>query len=207
MFSITIISSLLSFAYSDVNTPNIYGVLPLQEAASKGDEDDCHRLINLGAKVGGRDNRDKTALHVAAYYGHTSVCELLSDNGVPIDALDVDGESALHHAAAGGYGDICRLMRARGANIYLSSRYSGTPLDVARRRNEDGSHADVIECLLQDSNYAKNKRNVFAPTRHPDDCGSHNGAQCQATASSVVWKIGDTAWSNFKAPNAKCESV
>ena len=44
---------------------------PLHSAAEKGDDDQLKALLAAGAKLGARDDRQQTALHVAASFGHT----------------------------------------------------------------------------------------------------------------------------------------
>ena len=89
----------------------------LHDFAERGDLDGVRRLLDSGVPVDALDERDETALHGAAAFGHTEVLRVLLERGAAVDQTD---------------GDQFRtaLMAAAGAEVLRRSR--GTPR--ARRR-------------------------------------------------------------------------
>ena len=104
----------------------------LFEAISKGNVDECERLIQAGASVNTTTTWfDGTPLHWAAWHGHVDVCRLLVNNGTNVNATDNDGWTPLHHAALNDHVDVCRLLIERGANVNATNWIDWTPLHPA----------------------------------------------------------------------------
>ena len=59
-------------------------------------------------------NKNKTALHVAARYGHQALCDhLISNYELDPKACDNNGSNVLHVAASGGHQALCDHLISR----------------------------------------------------------------------------------------------
>ncbi|CAH2005473.1 unnamed protein product [Acanthoscelides obtectus] len=92
----------------------------LRHAAFAGDAATCRRLL-AGAQCVrfSRDQRGRSALHLAAAAGRATVVRLLLAVAAPgeADAPDGDGCAPLQTAAADGHEEVVRLLLARGADV------------------------------------------------------------------------------------------
>ena len=70
----------------------------LCEAAGRGRLSYVEDLLDMGADVDARDERNVTALHYAVFYRHTAVVDVLCERGADVDAA-VCGTTALHLTA------------------------------------------------------------------------------------------------------------
>ena len=87
----------------------------LIRSAKDGRLDEVRDILDLGASVNARDNRDWTALMWAAWRGHVSVGTLLLDRGAGIGLKKDDGKTALDLAKDQGHRGMVKLLRSRGA--------------------------------------------------------------------------------------------
>ena len=70
----------------------------LHQACSKGDIDEVHRLLDLGAKVNDViTGRSKTALFCAAANGHADICILLIARGAKVKNVENNEYCPLSH--------------------------------------------------------------------------------------------------------------
>lgn len=75
----------------------------LHEAARNGDIERLKSLLDNGADVNAKDEKNGAApLHYAAGHGHARAVKLLLDKGAEVNARDNTGSTPLHWAAAGG---------------------------------------------------------------------------------------------------------
>ena len=58
-------------------------------------------LLGHGLGVHGRDEDEKTPLHVASYYGQVNVAEILLDLGAQVNTTDILGHTPLHQVTLG----------------------------------------------------------------------------------------------------------
>lgn len=72
-------------------------------------------LVSAGADLSVKDDRGRTVLHWAAFWGYTDVAELLLSKGADVNARTVYGETPLHLAARAGQTDMVELLRKHGA--------------------------------------------------------------------------------------------
>jgi ankyrin repeat protein len=68
-------------------------------------------------------NRQKTALHGAAIYGHVSTVQLLLEKGASIEARECSDRTALYFAAKNGHEVTVRLLLDKGADTESKSDY------------------------------------------------------------------------------------
>ena len=85
---------------------------------------------------------DRTALHLAADYGHVEVVETLLSQGADIDAENDMNYTALHIAVEGDHKDIVRILLENGADS-LPNRFGETPLEMAVEKG----HTEMVEIL------------------------------------------------------------
>lgn len=99
----------------------------LRQAAARGDLATCRRLLTAASAPGGvtrcvrfsRDDRGRSALHLAAATGHAAVVRLLLAHAAPgeVDSVDGGGCAALQRAAADGRDEVVHLLLAHGADV------------------------------------------------------------------------------------------
>uniref|UniRef100_A0A7S0QQ62 NAD(+)--protein-arginine ADP-ribosyltransferase n=1 Tax=Cryptomonas curvata TaxID=233186 RepID=A0A7S0QQ62_9CRYP len=120
---------------------------PILKAAADGaNKEDVYFLLCAGAsteEVRFADN--KTALHLAAEFGHTDIVQLLLIHRANMEAKDSHGSTALFCSAKRGHLDIVKVLVASGALIDTTA-FQGvlaTPLWIAAQEG----HTTVIELL------------------------------------------------------------
>jgi uncharacterized protein len=90
------------------------------EAARLGDFDGVKFYLEEGANIETRDNRGRTAMHIAAEKGMTMTLEVLIEEGGQLNTVDHAKETPLMLAAKlqGGY-DAVAMLISNGADITL----------------------------------------------------------------------------------------
>lgn len=117
----------------------------LHRAVTAGDARLAGRLIDLGAEIDARRERDgATPLMVAASRGDVALVNLLLERGAEADALDKEGESALLEAARKGHRQVVRALLASGASADVNDRFGLTSLMMAARSGD----VEMIRDLL-----------------------------------------------------------
>ncbi|XP_076589711.1 glutaminase liver isoform, mitochondrial [Chaetodon auriga] len=77
---------------------------------------------------------------LAAFRGDVQTLRRYFLSGVDVNAVDYDGRSALHVAAAEGHTEVIRfLLQNAGANGALQDRWGSSPLQEARRHNQEAA--------------------------------------------------------------------
>lgn len=138
----------------------------LLEASVGGDDMDVEILLGEGAEVDWVGSEGKTALHLAAQYGHKRVVKILLDHGADIEAhcepfgtplmiLHRAGNTPLHWAAAGDdtggrQESVARLLLECGAKANARSLRFRTPLQAAIMSTRTGNDATATIRLLLD---------------------------------------------------------
>lgn len=104
-------------------------------AAVAGNVEVVQLFVEAGMPVDTND-RGRTALYIAASWGHLEVVEYLVGQGADVDRF------ALHVAALEGKLEVVQYLIEQGADAW--AKYDGaTPLDMAKA----GSHTDVVAYL------------------------------------------------------------
>ena len=70
----------------------------------------CALLLDYGADIDAVDNRNETALYVAAQKGHQDTVKLLHERGADLNIEDNKGRSAFSAACLSGYLDVCNYL-------------------------------------------------------------------------------------------------
>ena len=92
-------------------------------------------LIEKGAAVNAQGLADETALHLAIRDGMLELARVLLENGADPTIANDRGETALHYAVDWDQPDIIKALLAEGADVTLENRNGQTPLDIARTKD------------------------------------------------------------------------
>ncbi len=123
----------------------------LMLAAQYGFIDGVEETIRNGALLTLRDEKDRTALHLAARFGRQNIVALLLQRGVAVDIRRNyslfwgTGITPLHEAVHGGHDTVVALLIAQGASINAKTEKGMTPLLIAVKRK----WADIARILLE----------------------------------------------------------
>jgi ankyrin repeat protein len=168
-----IVKILLEYG-ANVNLCNYKGKTALIIAARRGHTDTIMMLVEAGADVNllhkdilsisfemnqmksteifPRENANitidgggRTALHVAAGYGHQDIVKMLLGFGADINLHTKNGDTALHHAAYRRQQKIVELLLGAGANVNIPGRKGQTVLFTAILNND----IDIVKILLR----------------------------------------------------------
>jgi glutaminase len=88
------------------NLENIY----LLYQAKKGDMKEIRRSVAIGRSVNFRDYDSRTALHLAAAYGHFKVVKYLVNHGAVVTIKDRFGNTPIDEAKNNGYEEIHEFL-------------------------------------------------------------------------------------------------
>jgi ankyrin repeat protein len=117
-------------------------------------------LIEAGAAIEARNDRQFTPLHIAASHGHNQVCRMLIAAEAAIEARDDLQFTPLHLAAMNGHESICILLTFEGADLTARTFDNRTPANVAllkghtslavHLRNGNGTHMSGADTNARD---------------------------------------------------------
>ncbi|XP_009869399.1 PREDICTED: ankyrin-1-like [Apaloderma vittatum] len=133
---LSIVKVLLSkrgrFGAKDMN-----GCTPMHYAAIKGNTEIVKVLLTSGKNkiIDDRNVWRKTALHIAAEYGHSDLTKLLLSYGAAINALDSSKDTPLHCACKAGHfnaaNSLINWSQGEKTNLLAANSLRKTPLQVA----------------------------------------------------------------------------
>ena len=124
------------------NLPDSASEVPLDSAASRGDEAIVRLLLDKGAEVNRKSKSGVTSLHRTS---STNIARLLLERGAEVNAQDEQGRSPLFGAAERDQRDLLQLLLAQKADAKLANKSGWTPLHAAA----DAGAASVITPLIQ----------------------------------------------------------
>nr|QQY02505.1 transient receptor potential cation channel 3 [Cryptocotyle lingua] len=131
-----------------IDVPNIYDDTPLHVAAKNGHLDIVKLLLENGANVSSKNEKERTAFHNAAKYGRLNIARHLLEHAPSlVSERDEDGSSAIHLAAASGHVDLLELLLDAGAAVDCRNCMQWTPLDCAAA----SGHRACVELLLENN--------------------------------------------------------
>jgi ankyrin repeat protein/L-ascorbate metabolism protein UlaG (beta-lactamase superfamily) len=102
-------------------------------------------LIDNGANLNTLTNDNKTALHMATYYGHYDLCSFLVANKCKLNAQDTSGHTALHIAIELKRDRISKFLINAGADFNLHTNKKKSAIILAIENN---CH-EVVDLLQQ----------------------------------------------------------
>ena len=129
-------------ADADANSYNLSGFAPLHSAARSGNVDIARLLVENGANVNIRADKDKgrnedTPLHLATFNGHVDMVNFLLKSGANPNAKNSFGQTPLADARVTLNAEMIRLLIRRGANP-----------DVVRKIvTEQGADAELLSAI------------------------------------------------------------
>ncbi|KAM0426005.1 hypothetical protein ACHAPT_008634 [Fusarium lateritium] len=124
------------------------GFLPIHTAALHGHGEFLRLLLtetNANVDQETRDGTHRTALHIAAGFGHLDVMETLLSQGAEVDRGDKDDWSALHFAAWTGHLGVVNSLIQRGADLNKMSDANNSPIFFAA----ENGHLAIVEALIE----------------------------------------------------------
>ena len=89
-------------------------------------------LVRLGADVNASSKYGKTALMIAATWGHLDVVKCLAECGADVNASTRFGITALMKVARDGNLDMVKYLAENGADLDASDKFGKTVLDIAK---------------------------------------------------------------------------
>ncbi|KAK7063128.1 hypothetical protein SK128_019325 [Halocaridina rubra] len=112
-------------------------IASLQEAASTGDMKTLIELLEGGeVDVDATDEKERTALHLAADRGQLEVVSLLLTKECNVNLPDADGRTPLHCAVESGEVGVVEALLAAGADVDVREKIRGrTPIHFATVSN------------------------------------------------------------------------
>jgi ankyrin repeat protein/L-ascorbate metabolism protein UlaG (beta-lactamase superfamily) len=102
-------------------------------------------LIDNGANLNTLTNENKTALHMATYYGYYDLCSFLVANKCELNVQDTSGQTALHFAIELKRDRISKLLINAGADFNLPSNKQKSAIILAIEHN---CH-EIVDLLQQ----------------------------------------------------------
>jgi ankyrin repeat protein len=121
----------------------------LHDAVSRNDLDGVARILRASGPrfVDARNQRGRTALHVAAQGGQNEMAKLLLSKGADVDARSKGKYTPLHFAAEASRHDVVLTLLDAGADLEPVTREGYTPLHKAAMK-EGKSRQDIVVILL-----------------------------------------------------------
>ncbi len=157
----------------DMDKGDPQGVTPLMIAAQRGYSRVARILLEKGANVSVKADRDFTALHCCCQGGHVEVVKLLVEaGGSDLEARDRSSCTPLFVAATRGHWQIVRVLIEAGANPNASQSCGSTPLFNAAY---SGHLAAVRVLILGNADPRLGKKTSPLETSRPVDVAAQNG--------------------------------
>jgi hypothetical protein len=145
------------------------GMLPLSEAAHRGNVEGINLLISSGAKVDETlDGYGRTALQHAAFHQHKDAVSALQAAGADINApMYYDKKTALHEAQDYQHAEMLEFLVKQGANVNAQDSNGRTVLHAAAR----AGRSEAVKFLLEngaDATLADRQMNTAADLAQKD---------------------------------------
>lgn len=126
---------------ADINAPDLRGAPPLFYALLHERPNVVRLLVEKGASIDMKAERDWQPIHIAAASGSVPpvsklMTYMLIAKGADINAKTKEGYTPLHSAAASGNVETIRLLLSRGASPDLKDAEGLTPLALAEKRQQ-----------------------------------------------------------------------
>ena len=111
---------------------------------SPGDVEVCEVLMESGANVNVKNEKEDTPLMLACVSGHLPVVKLLLDHHASISRRGYHDLSALHEATEHGHYEVCSyLITAKGLKLEITQR-----IDKNSEKRTENIHRSTQGCFL-----------------------------------------------------------
>jgi len=128
-----------------VSVRNFQGGTPLLAAAQSGHTDICGLLLEHESDVNEVHLKTKrTALHLAATYGHEPVVEALLSWRAIVDPRALGGVTPLYFACQNGHLACVLALLKAGASVSVPTNVGGLPIHIAAQQNR----VEIVRTLL-----------------------------------------------------------
>ncbi|WP_425046857.1 ankyrin repeat domain-containing protein [Primorskyibacter sp. S87] len=135
-----------AFAQTAPSPTEIAGYEGLLRAAHNGNTAEVSRLAATGVDINSRDQRHRTAAHVAAYASHDETLRALAEAGADMNALEFQTYDVVTIAAVADDPELMSLAIELGNDPGLTtSPYDGTALIAAAHLG----HVEVVRRLIK----------------------------------------------------------
>lgn len=104
-------------------------------------------LLEKGADVNTKDDRNRTLLMIAVYNNNYEISELLIENNADINTQDDMQNNPFLYSGAEGQLEILKLLVKKGADTKITNRYGGVALIPA---SEHG-YVETVKYLLENT--------------------------------------------------------
>ena len=141
LFAIKRYYSCNSYSIRQVPRMRITGV---HLAAYFGVKTAVNLLLEKGAELEVKDERNRTPLWYAARNGHKTVVQQLLEKGAELEAKDERNRTPLWYAVRSGHEAVVQLLLEKGAKLEANDKRNRTPLCYAAERG----HEAVVRVLL-----------------------------------------------------------
>lgn len=139
VLGISLFFALVAFIKKSINRTSM---TPLMKAASKGQTQECQRLLSQGAKLNAKSALGDTALLFACARSHFETVRFLLGQGSPVNGLGSDRRAALTVTATQKQSAeqlrIVELLVASGAEVDAMDKYGKTALMYAVENGNTG---------------------------------------------------------------------
>ena len=143
-----VVSKILSKVDVDVDKQDIYGRTKLQDSVMLGDHEMAKILIEYGADLNSKDNKEQNVLYDALSYGHKKfVYYLLSLKKIDLNNIDKEQNSVLHHPFSLDNDEVALSFIKHGANPNSRNKEGDTYLSLVAKRGIEAF--EIIEAVLE----------------------------------------------------------
>lgn len=122
--------------------------MELLKAVGRGQRAGVERLLESGADVSQTDERQRTALHLAAEKDKADICALLLSHGAAVDAEDYRQNTPLHLAAAAAAAEAVATLVDEKASVGATNSFVETPLHTVCGEKDKAKKRSKIAGLL-----------------------------------------------------------
>ena len=114
-------------------------------SALDGDKMAVELFLDAGMDVNTTDEKNSTALMLAAAKGHFEIVKLLLEKGAKIDLANSDGITALMVAVIQGNDEITKTLIGKGAAVDLTDKNGRTSLIIACAKGNE----EIVKLLVE----------------------------------------------------------
>ncbi|KAI8627679.1 ankyrin repeat-containing domain protein [Xylariaceae sp. FL1651] len=116
-------------------------------AATHGQLNFLHQLVDYGASLDIKNNAGWSTLHAAAKKGHVETVDWLLQKGLDINAQTSKGNTCLHLVARDDWYEVAKLLIRKGADLEIRNQHRLLPYQIA-----DILHCEAFTGLLMEMN-------------------------------------------------------